>query len=172
MDELTEVLTKATAAIECGYFHFNIAGGPSIYRERVYCYELYHKMRGLWPANSFYLNGEVDKAGHPLLPTLRRKKPDLLVHRPGDENGNHAVIEVKPSRVQDGDIRKDIETLALFRSEANYERAIYLIYGDGANDGLLERVRRIAGNFPGMRSIELWLHPVCERPAFHRGDLV
>src|ERR1700733_8802407 len=111
MDELTEVLTKATAAIECGYFHFNIAGGPSIYRERVYCYELYHQMRCLWPANSFYLNGEVDKAGHPLLSDLRSKKPDLLVHRPGDEHGNHAVIEVKPSRVDDDDIRKDIETL-------------------------------------------------------------
>jgi hypothetical protein len=47
MDELTGILAAATAAIEPGYFRLNIDGGSPVYRERVYCYELYHQMRSL-----------------------------------------------------------------------------------------------------------------------------
>jgi len=36
-------------AIEAAYFHINIDGGDAIYRERVYCYELYHQVRNRWP---------------------------------------------------------------------------------------------------------------------------
>jgi len=47
MDELTSILQQATA-------------GP-VYPERVYCNELYHQMRMLWPKTTpFYLNGEID----------------------------------------------------------------------------------------------------------------
>jgi hypothetical protein len=48
MNELSDVLAEATAAIEARYFRLPIAGGDPIYRERVYCYELYHQMRLLW----------------------------------------------------------------------------------------------------------------------------
>lgn len=72
MDELTRILKDATAGIGQGYFHLNVDGGNPIYRERVYCYELYHQMRLRWPADTEYcLNGEIDKAAHPILRTLR-----------------------------------------------------------------------------------------------------
>jgi hypothetical protein len=101
MHELSDLLAKATAAIEPGYFRLSIHGRDPVYRERVYCYELYHQMRKLWPNDcAFCLNGEVDKAAHPILMTLGADgfKPDLLVHRPGDMGGNHAVMEVKSAR--------------------------------------------------------------------------
>jgi hypothetical protein len=57
-----------------------VHGGLPAYRERVYCYELYHQMRRRWPLNCEYsLNGEVDKRGHPYLqarPDLRSVIPD------------------------------------------------------------------------------------------------
>jgi hypothetical protein len=134
MQQLSDVLAAATAAIAQGYFRLSIHGKDiPIYRERVYCYELYHQMRCRWPKDCpFVLNGEVDKAAHPTLMELGAGgyKPDLLVHRPGDMDGNHTVMEVKPSERAKQDCLKDLETLALFRSAVRYERAIYLVYGD------------------------------------------
>lgn len=118
MEELTSILQKATAGIAPSYFHLNLDGGDPVYRERVYCYELYHQMRMRWPAQtSFYLNGEVDKAGHPKMVELRDRfpKPDLLVHQPGYMTGNFAVIEVKCESASRGGIIKDLETLSFFR---------------------------------------------------------
>ncbi len=165
MEQLTEILHKATAAIGNDYFCLSIHGHNSVYRERVYCYELYHQMRRLWPDDSPYrLNGEVDKSAHPYFqgPDLGKPKPDLLVHQPGTGRYYHAVIEVKS--VDGQDIQKDLETLSLFRTGfrtglPGYERAIYLIYGDGDRaDTALARIRKCAANIAHLAAIELWLH--------------
>lgn len=99
MHELDQILVLATQSIREEYFQLPIDGRDKpVYRERVYCYELYHQMRRNWPNGSlFTLSGEVDKSGHPLIRGngLDRAKPDFLVHVPGDMGGNHAVIEVK-----------------------------------------------------------------------------
>ena len=69
-----------------------------IYRERVYCYELYHRLRSvmneLFP---YLLNGEIDKSRHPYMQgnNLDGVKPDLLLHRPGDMDANLVAMEVK-----------------------------------------------------------------------------
>jgi len=77
------ILSAATAAIGHEYFHLAIAGGDPVYRERVYCYELYHRMRCLWPVETgFRLNGEVDKSAHPILGAMGLAglaKPDSSV---------------------------------------------------------------------------------------------
>jgi len=44
-EELTHVLQEATADITADNFYLNLDGGDPVYRERVYCYELYHQMR-------------------------------------------------------------------------------------------------------------------------------
>src|SRR5689334_4096228 len=98
MNELTEILADATAHVGPEYFRLPIDGGGPLYRERVYCYELYHQMRLRWPLHGpFMLNGEVDKSAHPILSTLGASyaKPDLLVHGPGHMSRNYAIIEVK-----------------------------------------------------------------------------
>ena len=100
MNELSAILGDAANAVSEAYFRLSIDGGDPVYRERVYCYELYHQMRLRWPTNTpFYLNGEIDKAAHPILRELGADfaKPDFLVHQPGHMSGNHAVIEVKTS---------------------------------------------------------------------------
>ena len=66
MEQFTQILQDATAAIGDEYFLLPIERADPVNRERVYCYELYHQMRLLWPKGSVYrLNAEVDKVGHP-----------------------------------------------------------------------------------------------------------
>jgi len=169
MREFTALLEEATARVPSAYFHVRIDGGDPIYRERVYCYELYHQLRCLWPAETeLYLNGELDKAAHPILRELGADyaKPDLLVHRPGYMSGNHAIIGVKSSNPQNAGTVKDLNTLALFRTKVGYERAIYLLFGYDAQ-AAAERVQRVAQSTEGLPDIELWLHSAPGQTATH-----
>lgn len=160
MEELSKILRVATAAIELPYFNLSIQGAEPVFRERVYCYELYHQMRMNWPTGTeFLLTGEIDKRAHPILRELGadRTIPDLLVHIPGNMKGNHAIIEVKCSTDKRG-IRKDINTLNLFVQKVGYERAIYLIYGDEAEADSIGNIRAVANEIKELCPIELWLH--------------
>jgi hypothetical protein len=162
MDQFTQILEEAAAHIAPEYFLLPIHGAPSVYRERVYCYELYHQMRLLWPRDCPYrLNGEVDKRAHPYFRDSSEPKPDFLVHEPGTSN-NYAVIEVKSCRASDAGIRKDLETLTRFRTETGYARAIYLIYGEDAADAVAAVNKYVAEI---SAPIELWFHPGAEKPA-------
>src|SRR4051812_19242544 len=85
MRELSEILRQSTSGIGERFFRLPIDGGDSVYRERVYCYELYHQMRSRWPQECpFCLNGEVDKRAHPFWRQtgLDEVTPDFLVHGP------------------------------------------------------------------------------------------
>ena len=173
MNELSEILRVATAGIERPYFHLNIDGGDTVFRERVYCYELYHQMRTNWPDRTkFFLNGEIDKAAHPILRQLGadRAKPDLLVHTPGDMTGNYAIIEVKHSTEKAG-VLKDLETLNLFVRKVGYQRAIYLIYGYEANAEGVKKIDKFANEFEELVPIEIWLHHEVRQPAQHNFTL-
>jgi hypothetical protein len=166
MEQLTRILDEATASIGPEYFLLPIDGADPVYRERVYCYELYHQMRHRWPDDRRYiLNGEVDKSAHPYFRIAgQRPKPDLLVHQPGSGRHNHAVIEVKASSAPAAGIRKDLETLSLFRSDLGYERAIYLIYGLRAHEALAQ-VLSSAGETKYLAPIEVWVHLEATSPA-------
>jgi hypothetical protein len=165
--QLTELLSRATERLTSPYFQVKLDGGDPIYRERVYCYELYHQLRCHWPADTpFYLNGELDKAAHPILRKLGADyaKPDLLIHRPGYMAGNNTIIEVKSSNAQRDGIVKDLKTLALFRTKVNYQRAIYLLFGYEAQDAVA-RVCRAWNEIGELPPIELWVHTAPGEPA-------
>ena len=130
-------LKTATSEIKEEYFLLPIDGSTvPMYRERVYCYELYHQLRKVWGENSrFTINGEVDKSGHPLMkgPYISRVKPDLLIHTPGSMEGNFIVIEVKPINDNNTSIKTDLRKLSAFVTEGKYKHAIYLVYGGNEN---------------------------------------
>ncbi len=173
MNELSDILQAATAGVGPMYFNVNIDGGDPVFRERVYCYELYHQMRSNWPSPcQYFLNGELDKSAHPILRKIGadHAKPDLLVHTPGAMAGNYAVIEVKHSTAVEG-IRKDLQTLDLFVRRVGYQRAIYLIYGREANARGVRRVEAIANECEELAAIELWLHSAVGQPATHNTTL-
>lgn len=165
MEELDDIIHGATAAIGGLYFQLPIDGGDPVFRERVYCYELYHQLRVRWPDPCPYvLNGEVDKRAHPMLRLVNAEFtiPDLLIHTPGDMQRNHAIVEVKPANGQIAGIRKDLETLSLFRRQVGYQRAIYLFYG-GID---LDRILGLAEAVPDLPPIEIWLHETHSTPAY------
>ncbi len=114
------------------YFQLPIAGeNHPRYRERVYCYELYHQLRLLLqsePALADYaLSGEIDKQRHPI---VRHSSPDLVCHIPG-YMANLAVVEVKPVTASMSGARKDLRTLDYFVCPAvGYHVGVWLVYGD------------------------------------------
>lgn len=159
------------------YFQLPEAGSEEPkYRERVYCYELYHQLRNVLESKlsdfPYKLDAEVDKAGHRIIE--ERMKPDFIVHVPGEMNSNLAVIEVKPlkqqiSRLKD-ELEYDIDKLKTFLEEFRYHRAIMLIYGDGKQElpsAIVAEAESLVGDYegrillvwhrgPGKEPVEVW----------------
>ena len=143
-----DLLKTATAAIAKEYFMLPVAGSPDgIWRERVYCYELYHQLRNAWPKDFPYsLGGEVDKSAHPLLldPAIHSKKPDFIIHSPGSMDRNLIIMEVKTT-ARMSEVEKDIQTLKGFKEVANYQAGVLLIFGlnGGAVTKLKSKIREL-----------------------------
>lgn len=149
------MVAAATGRIASIYFQLPVAElEDAIYRERVYCYELYHQLRLDWNDFDFSLGGEVDKAGHPIFRSgpYAHAKPDLLVHRPGDMECNLACVEVKPCVRPAGELREDLKKLTWFCRNARYYRGMFLVYGVEKNEtqdlGLLNAKLRTAADDP------------------------
>lgn len=161
-------LKEAGRRVDRHYFQLDIAGSEeSIYRERVYCYELYHQLRCvLGDSFPYKLDGEVDKAGHPIIrQELGARKPDFIVHVPGKMNRNLAVIEVKPLTIKNriSELREDLKTLQGFLDKARYYRAIMLIYGDGESD-LPNEIPDEVGELREERILLVWHQGYGKRP--------
>lgn len=156
-------LENSGERIDQHYFQLPVAGKEEpVFRERVYCYELYHQLRTtLGDGFPYKLDGEVDKNGHPIIrPTLGPWKPDFIVHIPGNMKRNLVVIEVKPITVKDdmSELKRTLEKLQGFLNEAKYYRAIMLVYGDGKHN-LPESIRSEVHKFSkrcGERILMVW----------------
>jgi hypothetical protein len=148
LQQLIAMLTAATSQITADYFQLPVADADAVYRERVYCYELYHRLRAMWGAFPFSLGGEVDKVGHPAFQDgpYARAKPDFLVHMPGAMDQNLAVIEVKPATASVMELGRDLLKLSWFCENARYFKGILLVYGDAGEDETLnQRLRSAIG---------------------------
>ncbi len=136
-------LLTATRNIEEKYFRLPVTYQNCVYRERAYCYELYHQLRQLLPPDFPYtLSGEVNKAGHPLIVEYCGSIiPDFLVHIPGHmgENDNLVIVEVKTIQganytKEAEDLLKDFVTVNCMTTlENGYYRGIVLIFGSDHN---------------------------------------
>jgi hypothetical protein len=170
MEQLTEILAAATTAISPEYFRLPVHGADPVYRERVYCYELYHQLRLRWPeATRWRLNGEVDKTAHPYFRDESAPKPDLLIHEPGTGN-NYTVVEVKHTGAKRRGVCKDLRTLSRFRSEFGYRRAIYLLFGEDVQNAMA-LIQECADGMGVRDQIEIWLHGAAgEAAVFVTGD--
>lgn len=139
-----EILAAAAARIGPEYFQLPIADADAVYRERVYCYELYHQLRCVWDGFPFSLGGEVDKGGHPHFQNgpYAHAKPDLLVHVPGNMDRNLACVEVKPAGRPVAEFSADLRKLTWFCHHANYFCGIFLVYGGAPGDAEQSKVVR------------------------------
>ena len=117
----------ATSSIAEQYFELPVARRPPIKRERVYCYELYHRLRNELGERNLALTAEPDKRGNPDFDKKRAPNPDLIIHIPGTNRQNIAVIEVE-CRPDLRHIRKDLRTLKLMKTKG-YRVLILLLFG-------------------------------------------
>lgn len=131
-DNFRRALFESIQAIEGRYFYLDRYEAPGAWRERIYCYELYHQLRSRLPENFPYiLHGEIDKRGHE---NIRQHfdteipNPDFVVHRPGTEK-NLVVIEVKSENSSQKKIDHDIKKLRVFTDSVGYEHGIMLFFG-------------------------------------------
>ena len=157
---LLDLMRKATARIAPDYFQLPVAGSEEpIFRERVYCYELYHQLRLAMPDGwPYVLDGEVDKKAHPILREVQGTIPDFIVHVPGSMERNLAIIEVKALPVSRGDLARDLDKLCRFTETARYFAAIQLVYG---RDDIARVVKQIAETAP---NVLLLVHGAPETP--------
>lgn len=145
-----EMLCKACRAISQEYMLLPVHGveNPQ-YRERVYCYELYHQVRLVLEDSRFpyFAGGEIDKTGHPLIRNnhLDQVKPDLAIHIPGDMGRNLCVVEAKPVNLQNDELlADDLRKLTSFRLFGQYQSACFLLYGQRAKDSLETVAARVS----------------------------
>jgi hypothetical protein len=165
-----ELLIAATAEIADDYFQLPVAGADAVYRERVYCYELYHQLRCLWKDFPFRIGGEVDKRGHPHFEggPYALAKPDLLVHVPKNMGRNLVVVEVKPCSFSKDQAKEDLKKLAWFCRKADYYGGVFLVYGalGDSHETLARRVAEAASDEEiNMDQIHVFHHAASRRPA-------
>jgi len=130
--QFVDLLQESTEKVGGQYFHLPVSGLKAhSYRERVYCYEVYHQLQLLIRDEQrfakYQLAGEVDKPGHPI---IRRHVPDFLFHVPGQMDANLEVVEVKPVTTRLNGIGKDLRSLEYFLSgDVGYKAGVLLVYG-------------------------------------------
>lgn len=95
------------------------------YRERVWCYEFYHRLRETnLPDDELIINGEIDKSGNDnFIDTIN---PDFIIHEQGSNDKNLCVIEVK-SRLDIEGINKDFCSLTEMLNKHNYKQAVFIL---------------------------------------------
>ncbi len=130
-DIFIKSMKVAAKMISQSYFNVTRYEDVSAYRERVYCYELYHQLRRIIPENIPYVvHAELDKCGHEVMVSLVGKRaPDLLFHEPGSMR-NIAIVEVKSIENQ-SDYEKDLLVLSKFTQAVGYRLGIWLVFGEG-----------------------------------------
>lgn len=95
------------------------------YRERVWCYEFYHRLREIkLPDNELIINGEVDKSGNNNF--IDKINPDFIIHKQGSSDKNLCVIEVKLRLDYDG-INKDFCSLTKMMNKHKYQNGIFIL---------------------------------------------
>ncbi len=151
-----DLLEEACKAVGGSWFNFRYLHGPGSdaetrYRERVYCYELYHQIRrlserrGVDQAKTYLPYGEVAKHGLDTPSAGTTQSPDLVWHVPGTDQ-NATVVEVKSVAGID-DVKKDLQTLDHFL-HAGYAEGILLVYGDCEPQKIIRTVSRAALQLP------------------------
>ncbi len=163
-----DALLKASKLISADYFNMEVANTSElIYRERVYCYELYHRLRQKLPNDfPFTLQGELDKKNHPIISQACGEiKPDFLVHMPGNMASNLVIVEVKSSKNVDK-IGKDFKTLKCMTSlEDGYYKGISIIFGqnnEGAHDKAIRLYKKHCATVK--EKIHLFIHELPKKP--------
>lgn len=128
-DQFLKILKEACGLVPGTCFSVKHQDHEPKQRERAYAYELYHQLKLFMDKESGFtglsLHGELDKAGRP---NFNGEKPDFLLHVPGTNDRNIAIVEIKTSTGTDFD--KALASLREFTTKHRYAGGILLIFGE------------------------------------------
>jgi hypothetical protein len=176
-DEFRIALDKSLIAIEPHYFHIKRYHSKLAWRERAYCYELYHQLRcHLRKDFPYTLHGEIDKSGAGYVceqfkfNKLGCPNPDFVVHIPGKPK-NLAVVEVKSSTSSKKGAQKDVNKLKIFIKNIEYQHGIFLFFGsEGDVQELVNGLAIDDGLIPESKLCVLWHKNCGESPEVLKGS--
>jgi hypothetical protein len=134
MDIIRDLLEKSIKKIRPEYYISNNRNRPR-YRERIFCYELYHQLRSC--PLGLVTHAEPDKRGHWAIQS--KYNPDIIMHIPGTMKHNNCIIEVKTSDKKEG-IFADFSKIHTFIQKYNYQIGVFILIGYEAN--VLEEIIR------------------------------
>lgn len=133
LEACKKMILDALAGIDRNYYSLQTASNikPIIRRERIFCYELYHRMRCIQEAKpeeyKFKINAEPDKRGHS---EFNGENPDFIFHQQETMNNNLLVLEAKThSEKNKNDIEKDFLKLKCFIQCYMYKWGAFLYFG-------------------------------------------
>jgi hypothetical protein len=136
-------LNDAIVRIEKTFYNVKLVYfNQTIYRENVYCFELYHQLRKLLADEYIYsLSGKVDKASHPdIVERCLEFECDFLIHQPGvvSSEASLAIMNVcsldTAFRYHETLIEKFKQMNCATSVKDGYYRGIMLIYGNDKAD--------------------------------------
>lgn len=138
-EDQVALLKQAMLYVPRNYYKLRTISEPDgIVRERVFCYELYHRMRCIQAneENSILaIHAEVDKRGSE---RFCGENPDFVFHQPGNMEDNTLVVEVK-GKLDPSAVIGDINKLEKFITRYEYNAGVFVLY----NHDLDEFVRRM-----------------------------
>jgi hypothetical protein len=166
---VASLFNAAMGKISASYINLPFAGSSQLkFRERVYCYELYHQLCVAQELQEFkemlgglQIAGEPDKTGNPEAEknNLALTKPDLIIHLPGEMGRNFIVGEVKPAVASWKSIVADLCKLAKFtaKEKMNYRCGVFILFGEGKvrEKTVLRRLQKAIGHVTGNLKLDL-----------------
>lgn len=147
-DECYSILLEGIKCVSkkhINFAYYSAKGTKTSYRERVFCYELYHQIRKIQEEHTakgqpinFDVNGEPDKRGQELFKTITGPIPDIIIHTAGSCENNFVVLEAKCNLrgqakcSRNGNptgVYKDFMNLADFIKKVQYQYGVFLTVG-------------------------------------------
>jgi len=115
---------------------FNTSVSIPKYKERIFCYELYHQMRKIQESHNYkfldFVKIEGERVKNDLkIPKKLKKVPDFIAHKPGSNN-NYLVMEVKKASSPKSGMENDLIKLKSFMDASlmlKYKYGIFFIFG-------------------------------------------
>ncbi|HMM05894.1 MAG TPA: hypothetical protein PKD52_04395 [Clostridiales bacterium] len=172
INKFEKIIINAFNSVPQDYYKLKTAcSSEGIVRERVFCYELYHRIRCLQKIEQlpdFNIHGEIDKRGYALFDKDDWRNPDFVFHKPGSMDENLIVIEVK-GNLDHGGVIKDWQTLYKFCDTYHYGVGLWLVYNYTYTE-IVKELSKIEQRFEEKTADQIKL--ICKKSADSKLDII
>ncbi|MFP3256788.1 MAG: hypothetical protein RXO36_03205 [Candidatus Nanopusillus acidilobi] len=148
IDEIIKFISETYSNVDEDYLHPKNVSGDINAQERIFSYEFYHQMRKLQESNQetnhykFLKESTLKIEGERIKRDIE-KQPDFIIHKPGTNESNYLVIEIKAIKKNltkkdesnlISKIAYDLVKLNEYIKEKEYKYGISLIFGEISNE--------------------------------------